>query len=276
EPEDGSQTAAGQPTGAPRATYNTLSQISSVMSGSAEKDGARRGSATGSRPAGGPPAQPATSQPNRGTGFLGPRTQKVKTILREQEKKLKQIDAQNRRTHQMLEQFNNPGKAGGQSAVDLQTAGDGNANEANGGSSPMHRHPEPKATKPKITDFELEGVIGIGNFGKVHKAFNKKELRVCALKVLRKESVAQMKHVDHIINELEVLQYLSDRDKQAHQEWLQRPRDKDDEDEEEEEYVSECPFLMHMYSTFQDKENLYFELEYIQGCTLFSQIRLYN
>ena len=73
-----------------------------------------------------------------------------------------------------------------------------------------------------------------------------------------------------------MLQYLSDRDKQAHQEWLQRPRDKDDEDEEEEEYVSECPFLMHMYSTFQDKENLYFELEYIQGCTLFSQIRLYN
>lgn len=85
-----------------------------------------------------------------------------------------------------------------------------------------------------------------------------------------------MKHVDHIINELEVLQYLSDRDKQAHHEWLQRPHDKDDDDDDEEAYVSECPFLMHMYSTFQDKENLYFELEYIQGCTLLSQIRLYN
>lgn len=135
---------------------------------------------------------------------------------------------------------------------------------------------EQRRAKPKISDFELEGVVGIGNFGKVHKAYNKRENRVCALKVLKKESVAQMKHVDHIINELEVLQYLSERDRQAQQEWALRPHDKEDEDEEEEEYVAECPFLMGLYSTFQDKENLYFELEYIQGCTLLSQIRLYN
>lgn len=138
------------------------------------------------------------------------------------------------------------------------------------------RPQEPKAAKPKITDFELEGVAGIGNFGKVLKAYNKREKRVCALKVLRKESVAQMKHVDHIINELEVLQYLADRDRQARQEWVPKPRDKDDDDDDEEVYVAECPFLMSMYSTFQDKENLYFELEYIEGCTLLSQIRLYN
>lgn len=43
------------------------------------------------------------------------------------------------------------------------------------------------------------------------KAYNKKENRLCALKVLNKESVAQMKHVEHIINEREVLQYLADR-----------------------------------------------------------------
>jgi len=34
--------------------------------------------------------------------------------------------------------------------------------------------------------------------------------------------------------------------------------------------------LMGIYSSFQDKENLYFELEYIQGCTLYSQIRKHN
>ena len=62
-----------------------------------------------------------------------------------------------------------------------------------------------KAVKPKITDFELMEVVGIGNFGKVHKAFNNKAQRLCALKVLKKESVAAMKHVDHIINEREVL-----------------------------------------------------------------------
>ena len=57
----------------------------------------------------------------------------------------------------------------------------------------------------------MDVIIGIGNFGKVYKAYNKKEKRYCAIKVLYKENVAQMKHVDHIINELEVLQYLSER-----------------------------------------------------------------
>ena len=48
-----------------------------------------------------------------------------------------------------------------------------------------------KAEKPKITDFEMQEVVGIGGFGRVYKAINKKENdRVCALKVLKKESVA--------------------------------------------------------------------------------------
>lgn len=62
-----------------------------------------------------------------------------------------------------------------------------------------------KRDKPKISNFDLYEIIGIGNFGKVVKAYNKKEKRECALKVLNKESVAQMKHVEHIINEREVL-----------------------------------------------------------------------
>lgn len=47
-----------------------------------------------------------------------------------------------------------------------------------------------KLYKPKIQDFELDVIVGIGNFGKVYKAYNKKENRFCALKVLEKESVA--------------------------------------------------------------------------------------
>jgi serine/threonine protein kinase len=47
--------------------------------------------------------------------------------------------------------------------------------------------------KPKIEDFDLQEVVGIGNFGKVHKAYNNREKRVVALKVLLKESVAKMK-----------------------------------------------------------------------------------
>ena len=62
---------------------HTLSQISSVLSESGTKDAARRESATGGRPTG------VQSSAVRGSGFLPPRTQKVKTILREQERKLK-------------------------------------------------------------------------------------------------------------------------------------------------------------------------------------------
>ena len=72
----------------------------------------------------------------------------------------------------------------------------------------------PRKIKPKITDFDIQEVVGTGCFGLVYKAFNKIENRFCALKVLKKESVAQMKHVDHIINEKEVLQYLSDMSNQ--------------------------------------------------------------
>ena len=70
---------------------------------------------------------------------------------------------------------------------------------------------EEGSSKPKISDFELQEVIGLGNFGKVIKAFNKMTNKLVALKVLNKDNIAQMKHVDHVINEREVLKYLSDR-----------------------------------------------------------------
>ena len=104
--------------------------------------------------------------------------------MRAQEEKLKQIDAQNRRTHAMLEQFNN-GRAQA-STAELQADGD-TTTEAFGGSPARKMEPKTKQEKPKISDFELEGVIALGNFGTLHKAFNKRELRVCALKVLRND-----------------------------------------------------------------------------------------
>ena len=63
--------------------------------------------------------------------------------------------------------------------------------------------------KPHIDDFEIGQVVGAGNFAKVYKAFNKKSEQWVVLKVLRKESVAAMKHVDHIINERNVLKHLT-------------------------------------------------------------------
>lgn len=127
-----------------------------------------------------------------------------------------------------------------------------------------------KGDKPKITDFDVQEVVGIGGFGRVYKAINKKEgNRVCALKVLKKESVAQMKHVDHIISEREVLQYLIDKRNLFYE-------DQKDLIEPGDEFVPECPFLMGIFSSFQDRDNLYFELEYIQGCSMLSEIRKFN
>ena len=55
-----------------------------------------------------------------------------------------------------------------------------------------------------------------------------------------------MKHSDHVVSERKVLAHLS--------------------------RLKGCRFIMHFYSSFQDDHNLYLELEYIQGCTLLSQI----
>ena len=74
-----------------------------------------------------------------------------------------------------------------------------------------------------------------------------------------------MKHVDHIINEREVLQYLTDKNEQ-----YLRENPIDSINEETGQVIPECPFIMSIFSSFKDKENLYFELEYIQGCSLFS------
>lgn len=87
--------------------------------------------------------------------------------------------------------------------------------------------------------------IGIGNFGRVVKAFNESENRWCALKILQKDTIRQMKHVEHVIYERENLMYLSDK-----------------------HHREECPYIVRLFSAFQDEENLYFELEYIEGCTL--------
>ena len=63
--------------------------------------------------------------------------------------------------------------------------------------------------KPCIKDFELDQIVGAGAFAKVHKAYNKKNEEWVALKVVKKESVAAMKHVDHILNERNVLRFIT-------------------------------------------------------------------
>jgi hypothetical protein len=174
---------------------NSLSQISSVEESSPKKLGSTSIINGGDKS--------ATNLNNHFRPGLQARNQKIKNNLREQEKKLKLLEDQNKRTNKMIMQFNNREDP----FQELQSA------EPLPESPLIREMKREKVVKPKITDFDLMEIVGIGNFGKVHKAYNKRTEKVVALKVLKKESVAAMKHVDHIINEREVLQYLSDRNR---------------------------------------------------------------
>ena len=63
----------------------------------------------------------------------------------------------------------------------------------------------------------------------------KEDNRVVALKVLEKESVGQMKHVDHILNEREILQFFSDKTKVGSDSKIS---------------LVICPFIMDIFSSF--------------------------
>lgn len=80
-----------------------------------------------------------------------------------------------------------------------------------------------------------------------------------ALKTLKKESVAAMKHVDHIVNERSVLFHLTslNRNNAGNRNTNSQA----------------CPFVINCHSSFQDDDNLYFELDYVEGITLAAQLR---
>jgi len=65
-----------------------------------------------------------------------------------------------------------------------------------------------------------------------------------------------MKHVDHILNERQILKYLTDGPKGSNAEI--------------EKNHQNCPFIIKYFDSFQDDENLYYELEYVKGCSLLS------
>ena len=89
--------------------------------------------------------------------------------------------------------------------------------------------------KPNINHFDLFEQIGEGNFGRVVRAFNKRDEREIALKILPKENIAQMKHSDHVVNEREVLAHLSE---------IRLIN------EEEENQLACCRFIVDFFSSF--------------------------
>ncbi|KAI8914349.1 kinase-like domain-containing protein [Gorgonomyces haynaldii] len=97
--------------------------------------------------------------------------------------------------------------------------------------------------KIKFEDLEIKNTLGTGSFGRVHLVKYKPTGKHYAMKVLRKSEIIKLRQVEHTINEKNILEQL------------------------------DHPFLVKMLGTFQDSNNLYLVLEYVQGGELFSYLR---
>ncbi|XP_036372302.1 protein kinase C delta type-like [Megalops cyprinoides] len=87
-----------------------------------------------------------------------------------------------------------------------------------------------------IESFELCKVLGKGNFGKVLLAKLKETGEFFAIKVLKKERVISFSNIDYAMAERRVLALACD-----------------------------CPYLLHLYSSFQTKEHLFYVMECLKG-----------
>lgn len=93
--------------------------------------------------------------------------------------------------------------------------------------------------------FDLGDTLGTGTFGRVRLVTynsNKKQ-HYFALKILKKSEIIKLKQVEHIKAEKSILSRI------AH------------------------PFIVNLYTAFQDEKNLYMLMEYVIGGELFSQLR---
>ena len=97
--------------------------------------------------------------------------------------------------------------------------------------------------KVKLEDLDIRNTLGTGSFGRVHLVKHKATGKHYAMKVLRKNEIIKLRQVEHTLNEKHILEQL------------------------------DFPFLVKLFGTFQDSNNLYLVLEYIQGGELFSFLR---
>ncbi|KAI9030943.1 kinase-like domain-containing protein [Phycomyces nitens] len=99
------------------------------------------------------------------------------------------------------------------------------------------------SSQVNLQTFHLLRTLGTGSFGRVHLVQSKLNNKFYALKVLKKADVVRSKQVEHTRNERAILMSISH------------------------------PFLINLWSTFQDDSNLYMVMDYVPGGELFSILR---
>lgn len=94
-----------------------------------------------------------------------------------------------------------------------------------------------------LEEFDMLDTVGTGTFGRVYLAKCGRNDQYYAIKVLKKTEIVRMKQVEHINSERLVLSKVN------------------------------FPFIVDLYCTYQDANNLYMLQEYVIGGELFSHLR---
>jgi serine/threonine protein kinase len=96
------------------------------------------------------------------------------------------------------------------------------------------RAPESARKALAVTDFELIKVVGKGAFGKVLKVRKIDTGRQYAMKVMDKALFSEEKHIRSLMAERDIM-------------------------------LNDCPFLVHLYFSFQSAGKLYFVMDFVSG-----------
>ncbi|CAE7232634.1 unnamed protein product [Rhizoctonia solani] len=94
-----------------------------------------------------------------------------------------------------------------------------------------------------LKDFRILHTLGTGSFGRVHLACSRHNHRHYAVKVLNKSKVVQQKQVEHTNSERSVLATVRH------------------------------PFIVNLWGTFQDVNNLFMVMDFVPGGELFTLLR---